>query len=211
MKAQAVSRMRAALAVALVVASSFGTSHAADDARGHWAGDFSVPAFDGRTFAGAIHQGAYVVAGEFEWAAGVAARRVARWNGDAWEPLGEGLAERVACLSSGGNDLYAGMEFGSAAVMRFDGSSWAPVGDLPGRTTALLTEGTALYAAGGFARPGLEGAAYVVTWDGADWRPVGGGLGGFVRALTRFRGELHAAIAWSPIAESHVARFDGTT
>ena len=54
---------------------------------GQWTGDFSIPAFDGVTDACAIYTGEYVVAGQFEWAAGVPARNVARWTGAAWSEI----------------------------------------------------------------------------------------------------------------------------
>ena len=163
---------------------------------------------------------ALFAAGEFTTAGGVAAERVARWNGSSWSAPGSGVSDTVLALAvfddGSGPALYAGGEFtragGSVArhVAKWDGASWSPLGTGVSGTSddgvsALSVfddgNGLALYAGGRFTLAGGMAVSHIARWDGASWEPLGGGVGGAnqpeVRALTVFNDRtgpaLHAA------------------
>ncbi len=101
-------------------------------------------------FDGAGSQPAFpVVGGTFTSIGGVAANRVARWNGTAWEPLGAGF-----------NDAL-NVTVRALASLDADG-----VGPSP----------PVLYAGGLFQQSGTTIVSNVARWDGASWQPMGAGV-----------------------------------
>src|SRR5436190_19590466 len=89
--------------------------------------------------------GTVYAGGTFLTAGGVAASRVASWNGSVWSPLGAGCNGRVAALCVLANgDLVAGGEFTTAGgvaatgVARWDGAAWSPIGAGPGGSCLAL-------------------------------------------------------------------------
>jgi hypothetical protein len=52
--------------------------------------------------------------GAFTTAGGVAANRIAKWNGTAWSPLGTGVNGTVNALTGFGPALYTGGSFTTA-------------------------------------------------------------------------------------------------
>ncbi|MBL9023471.1 MAG: hypothetical protein JNL21_14835 [Myxococcales bacterium] len=68
-----------------------------------------------------------VVAGPFQWAGGVAARRIARWDGTTWSPLADGLPGAPTALARDGSLVYASTyDEGEGAYLLglFDGTEW---------------------------------------------------------------------------------------
>ena len=79
--------------------------------------------------------GDVVVGGSFASLRGVAANNLARWNGNAWSPLGLGVNSAVYTLAAAPNgDLIAAGNFVSAGgapanrIARWDGQAWSPLG-----------------------------------------------------------------------------------
>ncbi len=123
---------------------------------------------------------------------------IAQWNGNAWLPLGEGLAStetsgRVYALTADdAGNIYAGGYFDKSGeiivnrVARWDGASWLPLGDgldYTVRALAYDTTNDLLYAAGtpnGIPEPSFIG---VSVWDGSSWQPLGTEPTGFVFAM----------------------------
>ena len=138
-----------------------------------------------------LPNGDLVAGGQFTTAGGVAANRIARWDGSSWSSLGSGLNGTVfglAVLPSG--DLVAGGTFttagGAAAryVARWDGSSWSPLGSgMNGDVYALavLPNGD-LVAGGFFTTAGGVAVNRVARWNGTSWSPLGSGMDGEVYA-----------------------------
>src|SRR5690606_21474677 len=101
--------------------------------------------------------------GTFTAVEGHAAGYVARWNGSAWEALGDGLSSEARAapgVPSPGRDaegaLYAGGDFNQPAgapanhVARWDGTAWSPLGaGLAGVVGALTTDAAGTLYAGG--------------------------------------------------------------
>jgi len=126
-------------------------------------------------------------AGSFQHVDGLAASRIARWNGAAWAPLGAGLDGPVLALavfdSGAGPRLVAGGEFTAAGgqpaagLARWDGTAWAPLGGgVGGSVTSLTVLEGALYAGGAFSTAGGVPAEGIARFDGVGWEPLGGGV-----------------------------------
>jgi hypothetical protein len=142
---------------------------------------------------------ALYAAGEFESVGDAAASRIAKWDGNAWSPLGSGLSSAVRALavfddgSGGGPELYVGGYFETAGgvpanyMAKWNGTTWSAVDDpfgFNGVVSALtvfddgLGGGPALYAGGEFTTAGLTPANRVAKWNGAFWSKLGNGTTG---------------------------------
>jgi hypothetical protein len=119
-------------------------------------------------------------AGPFISAGGVAVSKIARWDGQAWWPLGSGLVGNgvINALAASGGNLYAGGTFTNMGgvtalrVAKWDGTSWSALGSgisTPGVSSAtvstLFASGSDLYAGGTFRASGGKGAYYIAHWN----------------------------------------------
>jgi len=158
----------------------------------------TLAAFDDGSGAGpALYAG-----GEFIFPSGVAARRVARWNGVEWSALGAGMNGGVAALTvfddgaGGGAALHAAGLFTSAdeqpanRIARWNGTTWTPLGSgLNGAAQAMAVFGagtaieSSLFVGGSFTMAGGVAVSGVARWNGATWASLGGGTNAIVLAL----------------------------
>jgi hypothetical protein len=175
--------------------------------------------------------------GDFALAGGIAASRVARWNGSAWSAVGGGTDGSVVALGvfdgGAGPQLFAGGLFATAGgvpvagVARWDGATWSPLG--PGVTTVYGrgivraftvhddgSGGPALFAGGTFTRAGDQPAHAVARWRGEAWSRLGTGIEGAVTALAEFDdgggNALWVGGAFGIVGDlrtPNLARFDG--
>jgi hypothetical protein len=152
------------------------------------------------------------VTGAFATAGGVAARNVARWDGQSWSTLSSGLlggyGYSMAVFNDGrGDALYVGGDFTSAGgeevsrIARWDGAAWEPLG--PGLSTGIIgvmtllayddgspfaavtNGGGALFAGGGFGNAGELSVNRIARWNGQEWATVANGVaGGFLPVVT---------------------------
>ncbi|MHC4652941.1 MAG: hypothetical protein ACYTES_19035 [Planctomycetota bacterium] len=158
---------------------------------------FSLAEFDdGSGGAPALYAG-----GAFTTADDIAANRIARWDGAAWEAVGEGTDGQVLTMvvfdDGSGPALYVGGAFGVAGgapasgIARWDGSSWSSVGGGVSNCVgfncvpivhalAVFDDGSgpALYAGGNFTTAGGGEANFIARWDGSSWSPLGIGMSG---------------------------------
>ena len=166
----------------------------------NWLAGYQLPGMNGGIDALLLDgNGNLYAGGNFSTAGGVAALRVARWDGTVWSPVGGGFNNEVWALAmdSSGN-LYAGGNFtlaeGNAAnyVAMWDGATWQALGNgVSGTVFALaFTPDGKLYAGGSFLFDGGGTVPYnrIVYWDGSAWNTLnddGGavGLNNVVRAL----------------------------
>jgi hypothetical protein len=167
-----------------------------------------------------LANGHVLVGGEFSLAGGVAANKVAVWNGVTYAALGDGLEGDVRCAVEFEGSLFVGGSFlnGPADLAKWDGSIWTFSTVFDGKAptiTALHVLNGQLYAAGivsGFA----GNDHFVKAWDGMDWNPVGELFNGEVMALGSFNGQLVAAGAFTAVLSqsqllvNHVAVFTGS-
>jgi hypothetical protein len=151
--------------------------------------------------------------GLFVTAGGVATPRIAKWDGNEWSGLDDGLNNYVSALTifdDDGDDpnsdppaLHVGGGFTSAGgiatnyVAKWDGKDWFPLSSGPGQNgtngpvyALTVFDGgshqSALYAGGEFTVAGGSPANRVATWDGSSWWNLGNGVNSPVWALTVF-------------------------
>jgi hypothetical protein len=168
-------------------------------------------------------------AGSFQYASGVPANSIARWNGSAWSALGGGLQCSVypffadpislAVFDDGsGPALYVSGEFDRAdgipvnGIARWNGSNWSAVGGNAGRGRLFVHDdgsGPALYS----------GSWLVERWNGTSWTTLAT-LGGWSATATSFAtfddgsgpalymGGFFSSVG--PVAANNIARWDGT-
>ncbi|MFI4916380.1 MAG: GC-type dockerin domain-anchored protein [Phycisphaerales bacterium JB060] len=164
---------------------------------------------------------ALYIAGTFDGAAGLPALNIARWDGDAWSTLGDGvlggsgsIINALAVFDDGrGPALYAGGLIGAVTVegrpvavngvARWDGTSWSPLvgpdgtpGVQGGRVESLAVHddgsGPALYVGGNFDTAGGEPVNNIARWDGTAWSRVYLGTNGPISRLASYDGQLYA-------------------
>jgi len=153
--------------------------------------------------------------GEFLTAGGVAAKRIARWDGSTWSKLGAGLSDAhplndeppgARCLlvhddgNGNGPRLFVGGAFVSAGnkfannIASWNGTSWFALagGTYIQEVIALATfddglgGGPALFAGGDFEKMGSLTVHKIAKWNGVNWSKVGTGLSGRVNTLAVF-------------------------
>lgn len=142
---------------------------------------------------------ALFVAGEFSSAGGKPAANIARWDGESWMPLAQGVNGLVRTLEvhefgDGVVELVAGGDFDSASgiestshIARWNGQSWGamlrgfPYGGLTGPVYALKSfddgSGLKLFATGAFIEFQPDILIGAARWDGEGWLRAGVGLG----------------------------------
>ena len=169
------------------------------------------------------------------YAAGIfsALDRVAKWDGENWQPLGDGVgpdANALLVFDDGtGPALYITGSFTTAGgrpanrIARWDGLNWSTLGDgLDGQGLGLSVfddgSGPALYVTGIFSTAGGVTVNNVARWDGADWSALGTGVDGAATNSTVYddgNGEaLYVVGVFTTaggVSSPGVARWDGST
>ena len=194
----------------------------------------ALTVFDDQSGAGpALYTG-----GDFMAAAGVAANRVAKWDGASWFSVrsgggvGSGMDNDVRSLATfddgGGTALYAGGDFTTAVavpanhIAKWDGTGWSALGT--GTSDSVVAQavfddgsGPALHAGGSFTSAGGVSANHVASWDGTTWSSLGNGTNAAVLTLMVFDDgggpALYAGGDFTSAgghAANHVAKWDGT-
>lgn len=159
---------------------------------------------------------------------GAGYRRVASWNGSAWQKLHTGfVGGGVGALTVYQNQIIAGGAFTDASgvaanrIARWDGASWrslpdAVVNGMEDRVNALTVFGGDLIAGGWFMTAGGTSVNRLAMWNGTAWADLGGGVSGgtdlTVNALCVFDGKLVVGGKFSmagsqPVA--NIAAWDG--
>lgn len=166
--------------------------------------------------------GDLIAAGEFQGTDGLAARRVARWDGTAWHSYLP-VRSSVRAVTVYKNELVIAGDFtlaGTTAVShvaRLVGTNWVPVGTgVNGSVNALLVYGQDLMAAGEFTIAGGVPAGRIARWNGNTWQPLAEGATGdypAVRALALYRNSLVAIGEFTQAGSEqvgNVASWNGT-
>jgi len=166
--------------------------------------------------------GTYLYAGGyFHTAGGVAANKIARWDGAVWSPLQTGMNGNVTALAWDGSNLYAGGDFTAAGgvlaqtIAKWDGAAWSPLQTgMAGNVNALALDGTSLFAGGNFTDAGGLPSNYIARWNGTNWSALGTGTNYPVLALAFVRNSsgqgLYAGGAFSVAGNKpsyHIARW----
>lgn len=95
--------------------------------------------------------------GQFASAGGVPVSDIARWDGESWSALGEGITSEPGSVPTG------------RRLVVFDDGS-----------------GPALYVGGTFTIAGGQTVNYIAKWDGASWSSLGSGMDDTVNAFAVF-------------------------
>ena len=159
------------------------------------------------------------VGGDFTSAGGVSASRVARWNGLAWAPLGDGLNGAVSALATFNAGLYVGGIFTRAGgnpasrIARWNGASWSPLGaGMNDQVLAMSVFNNEVYAGGLFTTAGGRSANKIARWTGTVWAPLDSGMNNAVNALAVYNNELYAGGSFTTTGDSsasRIAKWDG--
>lgn len=194
-------------------------------ARFNGAGWTSLAGTDGAVLAIAANEANVYVGGQFSAVGTTSAKRIARWDGSNWFPLGSGLDASVWAIAVSGSNVYVGGEFTTAGglfvnrIARWDGSSWSTLGSgLDGVVSAIAVNGANVYVGGSFTRAGSVSANCIARWDGSSWSALGTGMDGpnvnaRVTAIVVNGDEVYAG-GWFTTAgaanASCIARWDGS-
>jgi RHS repeat-associated protein len=133
-----------------------------DAAAGTWSA-VGPAAPNGTVYALGVFNGSLYAGGLFSSIGGVQARRIARWDGSSWSPLGAGTSGGVYSLAVFDGALYAGGYFQNAGdlfqtvggIARWTGSAWTYAGDTAGHAIS----------AGGVAAEGPQGIEALAVYD----------------------------------------------
>jgi hypothetical protein len=216
--------------IALALAANFTLDYVIQrSALGVWARVGAGANFNGavRAFARGP-DGRLYAAGDFTSAAGgVAANRIAYWDGSAWNAMGTGANGVVRALAVGfDGSIYAAGDFtamggvaNTSRIARWDGSAWQALstGAAANEIYALTVgQDGSIYAGGTFTTIGGTGANRIAAWNGSAWSAMGTGAGATVRALTTMLdGSIVAGGDFTTMGgvsgADRVARWDGST
>lgn len=146
-----------------------------------------TPVLPGYTETLLARTGELIVGGQFSIAGDLPVKNVARWDGNSWSGVGEGL----------------------------DGTP-SVTGEII-RVMKLAEINGSVYAGGNFQRSGATAIRGIARFDGSQWQPLGSGLAGvpyhaYAYAMTEYRGELIVAGAFGTaggVVANDIARWDG--
>jgi hypothetical protein len=135
---------------------------------------------------------ALYAAGRFDFAGGVPAKNIAKWDGTSWSPVGTLLSDSIHALAvykdAAGYALYAGGSsltlngVSSRSVMKWNGTVWSTLSvDINNSTTWAMTvfddgTGPALFTGGWFITAGQVPAQNIAKWNGVAWSALGSGI-----------------------------------
>jgi hypothetical protein len=200
-----------------------------------WSDGFGLPVTDGDIHAAIEFKGSLVVAGRFTRVGDVAANNIARWDGTAWHPLGQGIeGGTVSTLAIHQGDLVAGGDYWFAggivcrSIARWNGTDWSPFGrgledalTNPREVRAIGSDSNALVVAvdvfieNYYGDPTPSPYPFLLfSWSGTDWVPLSPGANGPVWTFAFHDGAMFAGGAFDSIGNvpaKGVARWDGST
>lgn len=174
-----------------------------------------------RVYASATDEsGNLYVGGTFTSIGGVAASRIAKWDGESWSPLGSGVNNVVQVIFVSGKDVYVGGGFTSAGrvgaqnIAKWNGRNWSALGSgTNDRVTAITTMGDDLYVGGQFSSAGGVTVNNIAKWNGRNWSSLGSGTSGNVLAFAAMGTDLFVGGRFNQaggMAANHIAKWDGS-
>ncbi|MFO0859450.1 MAG: hypothetical protein U0570_02755 [Phycisphaerales bacterium] len=132
-----------------------------------------------------LPNGDILVAGKFDFAGGVEATNIARWNGLKWVGMNSAILGQfsqggfaVGVMANG--DVVAVLDNGNCRVMRLSNGTWSSVGGefTLGSVRALVVSPSGQIIAGGaHRRAGPHATFGISAWDGTRWTALGRGFG----------------------------------
>ena len=160
-----------------------------------------------------LPDGSLVAGGTFLTAGGQPAKNIARWDGENWSPLAEGLhwsfdtsRGDVLALAWAGDRLYAAGGFDRSgalavnAIAWWDGLNWHALdGGVTfqgtyGSVQAVAVHGFEVFVGGAISQAGSVPASWIARWQpGTGWSALGAGLDSGTDALLMHGGTLYVA------------------
>ncbi len=168
----------------------------------------------------ALPSGDVIAGGFFTTAGGTPTQAIARWDGNAWSPMGSlvGTVYDLA-LAPGGDVIAAGLILSAdgqpaGGIARWNGTTWSTLGAGLGPSaivfSVLVRQNGDLVAGGAFLASQGAPSNHIARWNGTDWHALGSGLGNSVDALAELpQGDLVASGAFS-LPSPRVARWNGS-
>ena len=126
---------KSVLGLALLMLSA--TLARSDASSGDWSEDFALPGAESSVYCAVEYDGSLVLGGAFTHVDLSPTTRVARWDGNDWQPMGDGFDGAVRDLVVINGSLYAAGEFGHSGatavngIARWDGAAWQPLAVQP--------------------------------------------------------------------------------
>ncbi len=125
--------------------------------------------------------------GKFSEAGGISARNIAKWSGNSWSGLGNGIRgdmERVRAIGISGSEVYVGGGFNTAGevaahnVAKWNGRDWTALTiEAGGEVWAITVSGREIYlGSSSFKIPGGKMARGIVKWNNGSWSALGEGM-----------------------------------
>jgi hypothetical protein len=160
--------------------------------------------------------------GTFTTAGGLAANRVAKWNGSAWSALGSGVpnvGEYVFAAAPFGSYLVIGGAFSSPSsnLAKWDGSAWSSISNgANGSIYAMAEFAGSLYFGGAFSMSGGWAVGNIARTSGTSIFQVGDGTGldGPVNSMCVFNNELYVSGGFTlagATAVNYIAKWNGSS
>jgi hypothetical protein len=162
-----------------------------------------------RVHALAVFNGDLIAAGDFDFAGGVPAFNIARWDGSQWHAMGAGVGV-VFSMAEFQGSLYVSVFTGIEGMQRWDGSAWHAVPGGFNNFSMTVWDGKLI---SGFLDPmAFDGNTWTML-PGWSWDPNGAAVGNFEYLV--FEDDLIVCgqfenAAGIPAADGLV-RFDGTS
>ena len=172
----------------------------------------------------AVDNGDVYVGGTFSQAGSISAINIAKWAGNHWESMGDGLEGTVYDIAVAGGNVYAAGQFFTQdfenfyLLARWDGSAWSFLGDAisPGgqetnyliRGLSLAVNGNQIYLGGRFENMGGGTVNHLARLNGNAWEDLTGGvhnIGGEilagVKALTISGNDVYVGGTFSTVGQ----------
>jgi hypothetical protein len=206
----------------IMLTFQFGFVRAGDE---QWDTGFSVPGVNGEVRAIVMDGSNVYIGGRFTLAGDKVINNIARWDGNQWHAMGEGLtcesgeAYIYAIVVIGGT-VYAGGSFDRSGstilnnLAQWAGNAWVGIGGgWNGGVVRALADYNKSLVVGGFAAPGDSGPVYIAQWNGTAWSGLGNGIHGVVYTIATNGDDLYAGGSFMEAGGSsarRIAHWDGS-
>ncbi len=186
-----------------------------------------IPGTDGEVRSMVFKDGNLYIGGDFTVVQSVKANSIAKWDGNLWSPLGEGIGNdgergcvQSIAFDSAGN-LYAGGNFmfaGGVAcnnIAKWDGTSWSALGKgfNDSVETLAFDISNILFVGGEFSAADDMPCLGTAKWDGTSWSALGNRVVGRVFDLAfDTKGSLYIGGYLTAIGSttcSNIEKWDG--
>lgn len=111
-----------------------------------------------KAYAIAVDGNSVYIGGYFSNVGGVNVNNIAKWNGNSWEAMGEGLPGPVYSIKVYGSHVFAGSYM-------WDGQQWSQLGTGANSVFAFELMGDSLFVGGNFYKVGDEPGSKLAVWN----------------------------------------------